>query len=188
MSRIETERLLLRNFRPEDWRDLQEYISREEVLQFEPHWNSSDEACKKAAQDFARGDTFWAVELKNSGKMIGHVYFNKTEPAEFLTWDLGYIFNPEYYGRGYATEACKGVLQFGFDTLSVHRVSAKCSPENVRSWKLMERLSMRREGHGLKCVTFIKTADGKPVWWDEYQYSILAEEWTQFKCKYIEIE
>lgn len=71
MKEIETERLLIRNFRPEDWRDLQEYISREEVLKFEPQWNSSDEACRKTAQNFAHGNAFWAVELKDSGKMIG---------------------------------------------------------------------------------------------------------------------
>jgi RimJ/RimL family protein N-acetyltransferase len=176
---IETRRLLIRNFRPEDWRDLQKYISREEVLRFEPHWNCSDEACQKAAQDFAVGNDFWAAELKGSPKMIGHVYFHQIEPAEFMTWDLGYIFNPDYHGRGYATEACRGVLRYGFANLKAHRVSAKCSPENVRSWKLMERLGMRREGHGLKCVTFIKAADGEPIWWDEYQYAILAEEWAE---------
>lgn len=184
MKTIETERLLIRNFRPEDWRDFQEYISRAEVLQFEPHWNSSDEACQRTVRDFARGDAFRAVELKGCQKMIGHVYFHKAEPAEFMTWDLGYIFNPAYYGKGYATEACKGVLQYGFDNLNMHRVSAKCSPENIRSWKLMERLGMRREGHCLKCVTFTKTAGGEPVWWDEYQYAVLAEEWIKFECKY----
>lgn len=50
----------------------------------------------------------------------------------------------------------------------------------------MERLGMRREGHCLKCVTFKKTADGTPEWWDEVQYAILAEEWIKFECEYTE--
>jgi RimJ/RimL family protein N-acetyltransferase len=118
--------------------------------------------------------------------MIGHVYFNKVKPVEFRNWELGYVFNPLYYGNGYATEACKCILQFGFDQLDIHRVSAKCSPENIRSWKLLERLSMRREGYSLKSVIFKYTSDGQPIWWDEYQYAILAEEGYEFEYKYIE--
>lgn len=183
MLTIETERLIVRNFKPEDWLDLQEYVSRQEVLKFEPHWDPSDEACQKAAQDFSGGDTFIVSELKGSGKMIGHVYFHRLEPAAFMTWELGYIFNPQYQGQGYATESCKAVLQYAFDIYKTHRVIAKCNPVNVRSWKLMERLGMRREGCGLKCVTHTKSSDGSPVWWDEYQYAILAEEWSGFECK-----
>ena len=115
--------------------------------------------------------------------MIGQVYFHQIEPTKFLTWELGYIFNPKFYGNGYATESCKAVLQFAFDGLGTHRVIAKCNPDNVRSWQLMERLGMRREGLGLKSVTHTKTGEADPVWWDEYQYAILAEEWSRFNCK-----
>lgn len=186
MKIIETERLLVRNFKIEDWCDLQEYISQEEVLKFESEWDITDEGCKDAVKYFSKGDTFWAVELKQSGKMIGHVYFKQAEPNEFMTWDLGYIFNPAYYGNGYATEACKGIVQCGFDNLDVHRVSAKCNPDNVSSWKLLERLSMRREGHCVKSVTFKKTVDGQPIWWDEYEYAILSDEWCDYEYKFTE--
>ena len=178
MKLIETDRLVVRTFKPEDWRDLQEYISTEEVLRFERPWDSSDESLQKNTAFFGSIDYFWAVELKESGKMIGHLYFNQTKPEEFRTWILGYIFNPQYYGRGYATEACRGILQYGFDHLHIHRVIAKCSPDNIKSWRLLERLSMRREGHGLKCVTLKSTPEGAPIWWDEYQYALLAEEWV----------
>lgn len=95
--------------------------------------------------------------------MIGHVYFARTEPAEPMTWDLGYIFNPLYSGQGYATEACRALLEHGFGELGPHRVVAICDPGNPPSWKLLERLSLRRGR---------RTALA-----DTYQYALLAEEW-----------
>lgn len=185
MRTVATERLLVRNFKTEDWKDLKGYISNKDAFEFEPRWDSSDEACKKAVEDFSRGDTFLAVQLKETGKMIGHVYFSKEGPDEFMTSELGYIFNPLYWGNGYAVEALKAVIQYAFDELNMHRIIAKTNPDNIKSWKLMERLSMRREGHSLKAVTFKKSIDGKPIWWDEYQYAILKEEWKKFDCKIV---
>lgn len=179
MKTIETERLIIRQFKPEDWKDLLEYISREEVLKYEPCWVPTEEACRKAAEDFSKGNVFWAAELKGSGKMIGHVYFNQAEPKEFKTWEIGYIFNPVFGGNGYATEACRAVMGYGFGKLNIHRVTGRCSPENVPSWKLLERLRMRREGHSLQAVTFTSAPDGGPIWWDEYLYAVLAGEWQR---------
>lgn len=178
---LETERLIVRNFKPEDWRDLQEYISNEEVMKFESPWDCSEESLKQTAEDFSKGDTFWAVELKALGKMIGHIYFGKTGPDSFQTRMIGYIFNNRFHGNGYATEGCRALLDHAFNSLGIHRVIGLCSPENEPSWKLMERLNMRKEGHSLKAVTFRTTEEGEPVWWDEYRYAILAEEWFAHK-------
>ncbi|MBU3195201.1 GNAT family N-acetyltransferase [Clostridium algidicarnis] len=186
MKRIETDRLIVRNFKPEDWKDLQEYVSYEEVIKYEEDWDTSDEGCKSYTKFFSKGDTFWAVELKDSKKVIGHVYFNRAKPERFLTWDLGYIFNPLFYGKGYATEGCNAILQYGFEKLGMHRAVAKCNPDNITSWRLLERISMRKEGLCKKAVTIKTTETGQPIWWDEYIYSILSEEWKRFECKYIE--
>lgn len=180
---IETERLIIRRFRADDWQDFHEYISSPAVLEYEPYWDTSLEAAQRTTTRFADNDSFWAVELKSSGKMIGHVYFEQIQPFQFLTWNLGYIFNPQYYGNGYATEACKAVLKYGFENLGVHRVEARCNPDNHRSWRLMERLAMRREGYSLKSVTFKKDENGEPIWWDEYRYALLVDEWAGFDCK-----
>ncbi|QVK20749.1 GNAT family N-acetyltransferase [Mycoplasmatota bacterium] len=183
---IETERLLVRNFKEEDWKDLQEYIIEEEVLKFESDWDSTDEGCKKAAMSLSQSNAFWAVELKTKGKMIGHVYFNQAMPKKFLSWNLGYIFNPKYYGKGYATEACKAIIQYGFDNLQIHRVSARCNPDNIKSWKLLERILMRREGNLKKSYFIKRNNNGDPIWWDEYEYGILREEWEDIEYKIIE--
>lgn len=173
----ETPRLLVRNFRAADWEDLLEYLSQPEVLRFEPDDPSDAADCQQKALERSQGNIFWAVCLKETGKMIGHIYFNRMNPAEFLTWEIGYIFNPQYYGKGYATEACQRILQYGFTELGTHRIVGLCNPENVSSWRLMERLSMRREGHHKKLAFFRRTADEKPLWHDAYQYAILREEY-----------
>ena len=174
---METQRLIIRHFSENDWSDLHEYLSQEQVLKYEPGGVSNAEECKQLARERADGDRFWAVCLKTTNKMIGHVYYAQSEPAAFKTWMLGYIFNPAFSGKGYATEACQRVLQYGFEEWGTHRVFAMCNPENAASWRLLERLHMRREGHFMKKAFFRTTDDGEPIWHDAYQYALLKEEW-----------
>jgi RimJ/RimL family protein N-acetyltransferase len=180
MTVIGTERLFVRHIKPDDWKDMQEYLSREEVMRYESPWDTSDEGMKRAARNLAGGDAFWAVELKESGKMIGHIYFGRERPEKFLTWMIGYIFNNEFQGKGYATEACRGLIDYAFNSMNAHRIIGKCSPENVASWKLMERLNMRREGHSLRCAAIKDDSDGNPIWWDEYLYAVVSDEWPGY--------
>ncbi len=119
---------------------------------------------------------FWAVCLKESGKLIGNLYFKQQEPNEGLTWELGYVFNPAYYGRGYATEAARRILRYGFEQLNAHRVIAMCNPDNTKSWKLLERLNMRRESHLIQNIFFKYDVQGMPIWTDTYEYAILRRE------------
>ncbi|MBZ9626234.1 GNAT family N-acetyltransferase [Clostridium sp. FP2] len=121
------------------------------------------------------------MRVKENNKLIGNVYFQQQEPKEFLTWEISYVFNPEYYGKGYATEACKRVLKYGFEQLGSHRVIGKCNPKNTPSWRLSERLLMRRDGYFRKPAFFGKSNQGKPMWHDAYQYSILAEEFLSIR-------
>lgn len=181
MFALETERLVLRKFCHDDWHDLYEYLSQEAVVKYEPYNVYNKEECMQEAVNRSHNDAFIAVCLKENNKLIGNVYFQQQEPNEFLTWEIGYVFNPAYYGKGYATEACKRVLKYGFEQLNAHRVIGKCNPENTSSWHLLERLSMRREGHFKKAAFFRKSNEGKPIWHDAYQYSILAEEFSSIE-------
>ena len=174
---LETERLILRKFLEEDWKDLYEYLSKENVIKFEPYDIYSQDECKEEAVNRSQNEAFWAVCLKENNKLIGNIYFKQQEPKEFMTWEIGYVFNPLYYGKGYATESSKRILQYGFEQIGMRRIIAKCNPENSASWKLLERLSMRLEGHFKKPVYFKKTIDGKEIWHDCYQYAMLEEEW-----------
>jgi RimJ/RimL family protein N-acetyltransferase len=173
---LETDRLIIRRFCADDWKELYEYLSQESVVKYEPYEVLNKEECKQAAINRSKNDAFYAVCLKENSKLIGNVYFDQQEPKEFLTWEIGYVFNPTYYGKGYATEACKRVIRYGFEQLGAHRVIGRCNHENTSSWRLMERLSMRREGNFIKPAFFKETEDGKPMWHNAYQYSILDEE------------
>ncbi|SDP82472.1 GNAT family N-acetyltransferase [Clostridium gasigenes] len=177
MEILETERLIIRRFSAEDWKDLYEYLSQKSVVKYEPYDVYNEDASKEEAIYRSQNDAFWAVCLKENNKLIGNVYFQQQGSKEFLTWEIGYVFNPAYYGKGYATEACKRVLKYGFEQLGAHRIIGKCNPENTPSSRLLERLLMIREGHFRKPAYSKKTIDGKAIWHDAYQYSILEEDW-----------
>lgn len=81
------------------------------------------------------------------------------------------MFNPEYYNKGYASEAASAILKYGFEDLKLHRIVATCQPENIPSYRVMEKIGMRREGYFKKCIPYGEQ------WWDEYCYVILEEEW-----------
>lgn len=176
MQIIETERLIIRRFRAEDWQDLYEYLSDEKVTKYEPYEPYSLEACKKVACDRRDDEAFLAVCLKESRKVIGNIYFNK---EHFETYEIGYVFNSKYQRQGYATESARAVMDYGFKILKVRRVVAMCNPENEASWRLMERLNMRREGHLLQNIWFKKDEHNQPIWLDTYEYGILFSEWRE---------
>lgn len=178
---LETDRLIIRKFCSEDWCDLYEYLSQETVVKYEPYNVFSQEDCMLEAVNRSQNDAFLAVCLKENNKLIGNIYFQQQQPKEFLTWEIGYVFNPDYYGKGYATEACKRVLKYGFEQLGAHRIIGKCNPENTSSYRLLERLSMIREGHFRKIAFFNKSNEGKAIWHNAYQYSILEEEFISIE-------
>ncbi|NLO09519.1 MAG: GNAT family N-acetyltransferase [Clostridiales bacterium] len=186
---IETDRLVIRRFSSSDWKDIYEYLSQEQVVKYEPYGVLTDLECKKEAAIRSMNKAFLAVCLKGSCKLIGNLYFAEQEPKEFATWELGYVFNPIYYGKGYATESCRAIIDHGFKYLKVRRVVAMCNPDNISSWKLLERLKMRQEGHLLKNIYFKVDENGKPIWNDTYEYAILADEWIPLalreECIYV---
>lgn len=174
INEMSTPRLIIRRFLPEDWRDLHEYLSNAEVLRYEPYEPFTEEQSKQEAIRRAGNEAFWAVCLKDSGKLIGNVFFEK---QDFDTWELGYVFNSAFWGNGYATESAKAVVSNAFKNHNARRIKAMCDPLNAPSWKLMERLGMRREGFLIQNVWFKKDADGNPIWKDTYMYAILNTEW-----------
>ena len=172
---METERLYIRKFHPDDWQDLYDYLSQEEVVKYEPYEIFSEEACKQEAVNRSENDDFWAVCLKETDKLIGNIYLAK---GEFDIWELGYVFNSRYHGKGYATEAATFLLDYVFNCRNARRAVAMCNPLNKPSWKLLERLGLRREGHLIQNIYFKTDKLGTPIWSDTYEYAILATEWN----------
>ena len=90
---------------------------------------------------------------------------------------IGWTVHKNYWRRGYGTEMGKAILRLGFEYLNLHRIISGCYALNTASYKIMERIGMRREAH------FIKSKKGNSMlnyeWYDEFQYAILQDEWIE---------
>lgn len=93
--------------------------------------------------------------------------------ARGLQAELGWILDPDHTGHGYATEAVRELLRHCFQDLGVRRVTAVCFLDNGASWRLMERVGMRRELHGVRDALH---RSGR--WLDTVGYAMLADEWS----------
>ncbi|MBK1812846.1 GNAT family N-acetyltransferase [Clostridium sp. YIM B02505] len=173
MKELSTERLIIRRFSENDGEDLYEYFSNPKVLEFEPYKPFTRDEAYKEAKRREGDENFLAVCLK-SGKLIGNLYFSK---GDFETWEVGYVFNESYWGNGYASESLLALMKYAFLSLNVRRIIANCDPKNIPSWKLLERVGMRREGNLLQNVFFFKDEEGNPIWKDTYEYGILKTEY-----------
>lgn len=176
---IETERLRLRPFTRGDVDAMFAYRQRDDVARYLFDEPMSRETCAEAVQGRTM-QTAWqeegdklilAVERKQDHAMIGEVLLIlRNEVAR--QGELGYIFHPDYHGFGYATEAAFGLLALGFDGAGLHRIYARCDARNVSSYRLMERIGMRREAHFREHILV------KGVWDEELIYAMLEDEWT----------
>lgn len=88
--------------------------------------------------------------------------------------ELGWVLDPAHTGHGYATEAVRALLTYCFSELRVHRVVANCFLANDKSWRLMERLGMRREGHAVS-----ESLHRSGHWLDTVSYAVLATDWPR---------
>ena len=167
----ETERLILRRYKKEDVQDLFEYLSDNEVVKYEPYKPLTFDEAKENLEWRIGTDEMFAVELKNSHKMIGNVYMGK---RDFEALEMGYVFNRNYWGHGFAAESCKSLIEQAFSN-GVHRIYAECDPDNKSSWKLLEALDFKREAHFRKNVYFWKDETEKAIWKDTYVYAKLNE-------------
>lgn len=177
---VVTERLLLRPFIPADVDDLYAYQSREDVTRYIPYPPRTRETvAERTAPPHARstieheGDALQlAVEL--SGTVIGDVVlFYRSE--EHRTGEIGYVFNPDYGGHGYATEAARALLHMAFDGLGLHRVVARVDARNAPSIAVLRRLGMRQEAYLVQNEWSAK-AGGE--WTDEIDFATLDQEWA----------
>lgn len=171
---LKTARLIIRNFTQNDHNDLFEYLSDKETYIYEPGEPISLQEAITLCDERSKNDHFLAVQLKDT--VIGHIYFCQIEPQKLMTWEIGYIFNKKFHGNGFATEAVKAVIEYGFYERNVHKIIAHCSPDNVPSWKLLERVNMKREGTLRENIYFNKNEHGIPLWLNTYEYGILKND------------
>jgi ribosomal-protein-alanine N-acetyltransferase len=176
---IETERLILRPFEETDFEAVHSYASVAENVQY-MLWGPNDESQTKAfimravaqSKEKPCKNYQYAAVLKSSQKLIGgcNLAILGNDEAE-----IGWILHRDYWKQGFGTEMGKRILEFGFKELGLHRIVAHCDIENYGSWRVMERIGMRREGCFLEARPANKFSDKK--YGDEYIYAILRDEW-----------
>ena len=152
IPKISTERLTLRALRELDAEDVFEYASLPEVTKYllwseHPTLAYTKEFLAYIENRYALGDFYdWAVTMNDTGKVIGTCGFTSIDAAN-NSGEVGYVLNPDFHGRGYAPEAAKRVIDFGFTELNLHRIEAKFMKENTASLHVMEKLGMTLEGY-----------------------------------------
>lgn len=174
---LRTDRLTIREFHEDDWPALHDIESREEVARFQDFApRTLDESRTYVLESIAgarenpRRTFDLAMTLTAGDLLIGRVGLGIIDPeiGEAVLW---YTLHPDHWGQGFTTEAARAMVDAGFRELGLHRIWADCDPDNVASWRVLEKIGMRREGH------LVENAFIKGEWVDSLIYAILAREW-----------
>ena len=149
---LESDRLILRGMRVSDAEDMYAYAKRPSVTEYltwDPHGSVEEtrEYLTYIGQRYRTGDFYdWSVVDKESGHMVGTCGFTSFSCTNDSA-EIGYVLNPDYQGKGLATEAVRRVLTFGFEELGLHRIEARFIQGNTASLRLMGRVGMTFEGY-----------------------------------------
>ena len=174
---LTTERLILREFGESDWRAILAYQSNPLYLRYYEWTERTPEDVQEFVKMFLtqqqenpRRKFQFAVTLKTTGQLIGNCGV-RMKSADAHEGDIGYEFDPQHWGQGYATEAARKIVQFGFTRFQLHRIWSWCVADNVGSARVLEKVGMRQEGRLRENEYF------KGRWWDTLIYATLDYEW-----------
>ncbi len=157
MFKLETERLVLRDWRESDFGDCHEYAQMPDVSRYQL-WGPNSEADTRQfiqsamplVNEERRLVYEMALELCSTQVVIGGIgLFIRSLTHQNA--EMGYTLNPKYHNRGYATEAARAVLQFGFEGLGLKRIYSTCRPENIASIRVLQKCGMLQEGVMRSC-------------------------------------
>ena len=181
----ETERLLLREFSPEDFADVHAYSSDYETVKhmmFGPNTpeQTKDYLERQCAEERAASPRMhynFAIQRKDTGHVIGGISFHMNWRRDDAI--LGAVLNRHETGRGYMTEAMRGVLCLAFEELQLHRLHAVCDVENTAMQHVLEKCAFRNEGRMVQRGK--ARAEAKEPYFDQFGYALLREEWQRMK-------
>lgn len=173
---LETERLYLRKIDPSDAQAIFNYFSQENMVQYYgmDAFNNKEQALQiidSFNTGFESGRVIrWGIVRKDNSAFIGTCGFHNISKPHNRS-EIGYEIANDHWGQGFATEALRAIIPFGFQELNMHRIAAIIFLENTASEKLVERLGFKKEGilrdymfqNGTACYTTI--------------YSLLKHEW-----------
>jgi RimJ/RimL family protein N-acetyltransferase len=169
--RIETGRLLLRRYEPDELAALHGLRSREEVVRwlYEPAATMEESRARLARRI---GDTRFALSgdaiglaVVHDGAIVGDVSFFLTS-AEHRQGEIGFIVHPDHQGHGFASEAARALVELGFGTFGLHRIVGRAEARNVASARVLEKAGMRLEAH------LVENELVKGEWQSELVYAV----------------
>lgn len=178
--RLLTARLTLRNFQDQDLEPFCAYRNDPEVAQYQgwefPYPREKAEKFIKSMKDIAlpvQGEWVqYAVALNASNALIGDLgcYVKKEDARQAV---VGFTIARAYWRKGYAGEIIPALLQFLFEDMNMHRISADCDTENEASFRTLEKLGFRREAY------FMESFLIHGAYASEYYYGMLQREWRE---------
>ena len=164
---IETDRMVIRDFTMNDVNDMQDILGDEETMKnCEPVYTIEKTA--DFLQTFCIGKRGAVAAVhKETAKVIGYILFNGFNEG---VYEIGWFFNRNFWGQGFAYESCKAVIDYAFDKMNAHKVFAE-TIDGIKSVHLMKKLGMKPEG-----IQRSQTKDNSGNWADLYLYGILSED------------
>ncbi|MFC3121350.1 GNAT family N-acetyltransferase [Agaribacter flavus] len=145
---FETERLIVREWLDSDRPNFYEMSADKDVMRYFPNTLTKSECdgvvVRLKELQAKNGYCFWSCELKASNAFIGLVGLNKIEDGLPFSpcVEIGWRLSKKYWGHGFATEAAKECLNYGFQTLNLNKIVSFAVKDNVNSIKVMERIGM----------------------------------------------
>ena len=139
-------------------------------------WDKQEEFYKADMEHANDLDTFrWSIFLKETNECIGRVSCHDArvednETANPSIRGVGWLIDPKYFGKGYATEAAKAMIDYMFKECEIDEIKTYAAKENIASWKIMEKLGFERL-EGIKLIDY--TFQDEPT--EDYRYHITKE-------------
>lgn len=154
MTELQTPRLILREWTDDDLEPFAVINSDPRVMEFLPALltrEQSDEMAGRIRTHFAeRGFGLWAVEIRDGAKFIGFVGLSVPRFEAHFTpcVEVGWRLSAEYWGHGYAPEAARAALNYGFTELGLAEIVSITVPHNLKSRRVMEKIGLRHDPTG----------------------------------------
>jgi RimJ/RimL family protein N-acetyltransferase len=151
---IETDRLILREWKPSDLEPFARLNADPRVMEFFPASLSQDETAAMIQliqeRSMKNGFCFWAAELKSTGEFIGFIGLNIPGMETHFTpcVEIGWRIDFKFWGKGYAPEGALACLKYGFSTLNLNEIVSFTTVNNLKSRRVMEKIGMTYDPQG----------------------------------------
>lgn len=183
---IETDKVILRKYSLNDAENMyNNWAKYEECFKYLP-WkpcvsiNEAEERINRWLELYKENTFFqWGIELKENKEVIGFINLHNID-EDNLSAETTYILSPKFWNKGIMTEVVRTVLEFGFESIGLNRISADFFSGNDYSKRVMIKNNMRYEG------TFREKYYKSGRFYDSIQYAVLKKDWKQIKGDYKE--